>query len=262
MSFRLASLLLLLGSGAAVPAGDYYIQFVNQKSYGAESGWWLGAQRYYSEDERNANSTFASIHEGNAGWERATWKLISAGPNEYYIKFVNQRGYGAADMHGWWLGAQRYYPKDKRNQGSTFASIQEGKDRATWERATWKLIRAGPNEYYIKFVNQRGYGAADMHGWWLGAQRFYPKDKRNQDSTFASLEEGNEGWERATWKLVVAEDTGFDFTNLLGNQPKGTSSMLASFLAVLVGAALVGVGVAIKKAQIKSDEMAEPLLVA
>lgn len=116
---------------------------------------------------------------------------------QYSIQFVDQINWSSERW--WWLGAQAAYANDRRNGGSTYADIQGGSHG--WERAIWDILPANElGTFYIQFVDQQNW--SQERGWWLGAQAAYGTDRRNIGSTYVDIQGGNNGWERATWRLI------------------------------------------------------------
>merc|ERR1719210_824469 len=99
-------------------------------------------------------------------------------------------------MVGWWLGAQRWYNRDKRNDESTFASINKG-SRGDYA-GVWEFLPCGENKYRIRLAEMKNHNS--MVGWWLGAQRLYSKDKRNDESTFTSVHKGSRDDYAGVWE--------------------------------------------------------------
>lgn len=153
---------------------------------------YLGAQRFYPDDKRNEHSTFVSIDTSIKG----TWTLEKVGyeKNHYHIKLDGMDhlpGLTAAEG-GQYLGAQRYYNLDKRNSGSSFTSLDQFP-------GTWELEYAGDRhnpygrkipQYHIKLAAMDGFQGltSEEGGKYLGAQRFYARDRRNSASTYVSID--------------------------------------------------------------------------
>jgi len=92
------------------------------------------------------------------------------------------------DMSGWELGAQRWIPGDKRDEVSTYASVQ---NLTAWERAgVWWEVAPHvhePGAYRIRIRQVEENGWREEIGWYLSASRFYATDERGLFSSYVTI---------------------------------------------------------------------------
>lgn len=98
-------------------------------------------------------------------------------------------GDDGVDMSGWELSAQRWIPRDMRDDGSTYASVQ---NISAWPQAGvwWEVAphadEPGAFRIRIRRVVDDLLSGAGL-GWYLGAARFYDADERGLFSIYASI---------------------------------------------------------------------------
>jgi len=122
----------------------FRIKMVQMENQDRMHGWWLNAQAWYDSDKRNTESTHVNIHKPAAnnptGWS-AVWELVPLGGKRYRIKMVHMENQDR--MHGWWLNAQAWFDKDKRNTESTYVNIHKpAANNPTGWSAVWELVPA------------------------------------------------------------------------------------------------------------------------
>lgn len=93
------------------------------------------------------------------------------------------------DMSGWELSAQRWFPGDKRDDVSSYASVQNLRSWASagvrWEVAP-HFDEPGAYRIRIRQVETDGTSGEEI-GWYLSAPRFYAKDERGLFSSYAAV---------------------------------------------------------------------------
>jgi hypothetical protein len=92
-------------------------------------------------------------------------------------------------MSGWELTAQRWNQNDKRDDASTYASVQNLKEWAkagVWWEVAPHVDEPGAYRIRIRQVADESDYRKEV-GWYLGASRFYNKDERGLFSMYASI---------------------------------------------------------------------------
>lgn len=120
--------------------GNYHIKFVQYHKgelFTEENGGYLTAQRYYSTDKRDEESTYVAVEHGeHASGHAGVWSLESADDLHYHIKFVRyHNGEDFISENGKYLTAQRYYPTDTRNSGDypeTYVALDTSSHAGVW----------------------------------------------------------------------------------------------------------------------------------
>jgi len=163
-----------------------------------------------------------------------------------YNIFVDP-GSAFLEMGGWFLGAQRYFERDRRNNDSTYVSVQ---DLAVWKGgpvpASWTLRPSHTLGSY--HVILRDMPAYHMSGWYLSVSRYYLTDRRNSDSTWVSVQDPRTmkgapaEWDilpvraPSTFKLRLRHVEGFEFMENwylgMGRTEADTRSDQSSFVLI------------------------------
>lgn len=206
------------------------------------SGWELGAQRWIPGDKRDDVSTYASVQNLSA-WERAgVWWEVAPHvhePGAYRIRIRQVEENGWRKEIGWYLSASRFYATDERGLFSSYVAILSEPtmipvdDSEVGERiklrvdntssllseprmipvndtmlpapgayvasSAWMLVPLSEAGAYRIQLKTGPPGVEEMAGWYLSAERFFDRDRRNDDSTYVSLVR-DEG-EATTWIL-------------------------------------------------------------
>jgi hypothetical protein len=114
-------------------------------------------------------------------------------------------------QQGAYLVGHNYFPKDKRDKNSIWASLC----KTSTNCSMWQIDPNGDGTYTIVMA-ENGY---NCQGWRLAAHRYFPSDSRNECSTFVNLSRASSNCTR--WHISPVGDGSFQITmadNGYGNQ--------------------------------------------